>query len=168
MTSLIQLQDTDFDWFLDGSAPSRAGLMRPPGGIDEPFVLNLLRRMTRRLTESECRGAWMVVAANEVVGLCSYKAPPSNGRTEIGYGIAASRRNLGHATRAVKSIIEVARRDPALDVLVAETATANPSSERVLEKNGFAKVGWRHDPGEGPMNGWEFVLRSSPRPVRGS
>lgn len=100
----------------------------------------------------------MVVADNEVVGLCSYKAPPSNGQAEIGYGITASRRNLGHATGAVKSIIEAARKDPAVQVLLAETAVVNRPSERVLEKNGFSKIGGRDDPDEGPMIMWKFVL----------
>ncbi|WP_407648398.1 GNAT family N-acetyltransferase [Aliidongia dinghuensis] len=114
--------------------------------------------MTRRLAEAGCRGAWMVVADTEVVGLCSYKAPPSEGQAEIGYGIAASRRNLGYATFAVQAIIEAARKEGALEALVAETAAANPSSERVLEKNGFCRVGQRDGPDDGPTNMWRLVL----------
>jgi len=158
MTRLIELQDADFDWLLDESAPARAGLTRPPGGVDEPLILDVVRRMTRRLAEAGCRGAWMIVADGEVVGLCSYKAPPAEGQAEIGYGTAASRRNRGHATRAVKAIIEAARRDPALKTLIAETAAANPSSERVLEKNGFSKVGQRQDDDDGPIRLWRLVL----------
>ena len=158
MTRLIELQDADFDWLLNESAPVRAGLTRPPGGVDEPVVLNVVRRMTRSLTEAGCRGAWMVVADGEVVGLCSYKAPPSAGLAEIGYGTAASRRNRGHATLAVKAIIETARMEPTLKALIAETAVANPSSGRVLEKNGFSKLGRRHDADDGPIHLWRLSL----------
>ena len=158
MTRLIELQDADFDWLLDASAPTRAGLIRPPDGVDEPSVLNVIRRMTMRLTEAGCHGAWLVVADGEVVGLCSYKTPPSDGQAEIGYGIAASRRNLGHGTLAVRAIIDIARRDPALKALVAETEIANPASEHVLEKNGFCRVGQRDDPDDGLVTMWKLVL----------
>lgn len=158
MVELIELQDADFEWLTDERLPTRAGLIRPPGGLDDIAVLMVIRRMTRRLAEAGCRAAWMVVADKEVVGLCSYKAPPSAGQAEIGYGIAASRRTLGYATKAVGTIIKIARRDPGLRALVAETAVGNPASARVLEKNGFVEVGRRNDPEDGLMRLWELLV----------
>lgn len=78
----------------------------------------------------------MMVCDGEIVGLCIYRRPPKNGRVEIGYGIAASRRGLGHARRAVAALIEAAARDH-VSILTAETSVSNPASARVLEQNGF-------------------------------
>ena len=158
MTRLIELEDADFDWLGDEHAPARAGLRRPPGGVDHPSVLAVIRRMNQRLVASGCRRAWMIVDDNEVVGLCSFKAPPSAGAAEIGYGIASSRRTRGHATSAVAAIVDLARADPSVQTLVAETALSNPASERVLEKNGFSRNGRRRDSDDGLMSLWTLVL----------
>ena len=158
MTKLIELEDADFNWLLDENASPRGELRRPPGGVDQPPVMGVIRRMNQRLAAAGCNCAWMIIEDGEVVGLCSFKTPPSEGKAEIGYGIAPSRRKRGYATSAVGAIIEVARTDPAVTALVAETAVSNPASERVLEKNGFSKVGRRHDTDDGPMSLWQLVL----------
>jgi len=88
---LVPLRDADFDWFLHSSLPSRNGLRRPPGGVEEPPVLGIVRTMSRRLWQAGCDGAWMVVAIDEVVGLCRYKPPPAGGQVEIGGGTTALR-----------------------------------------------------------------------------
>lgn len=158
MTRLIELEDADFNWLADEHAPTRKGLRRPPGGVDHPAVLGVIRRMNQRLIASGCHHAWMIVDDDEVVGLCSFKAPPSEGTAEIGYGIASSRRTRGHATSAVGAIVDLARADRAVKTLVAQTAINNPASERVLEKNGFIRVGRRRDTDDGLMGLWTLVL----------
>ena len=158
MTRLIELEDADFDWLVDERAPAREGLRRPPGGVDRPPTLATIRRMNQRLVASGCNCAWLIVDNDEVVGLCSFKAPPSAGTAEIGYGIAASRRRRGHATAAVGAIVDLARADRTMKALVAETAISNPDSARVLENNGFSRVGRRRDTDDGPVNLWRLVL----------
>lgn len=114
--------------------------------------------MFRRLDEAGCRAHWMILAGREVVGLCSYKQVPKNGIAEIGYGIAPSKRGLGHATRAVAEILRAAELDPDVRVVTAETSIGNVASARVLEKNGFEQTGSRFDAEDGQLIVWQRTL----------
>jgi RimJ/RimL family protein N-acetyltransferase len=151
---LIPSADEHFAWML-GERDAPAGLTLPPGGVDSPRILRWLRRGLPSLGPG--RG-WIVVVDGEVVGLGGYKGPPKDGIAEIGYGVAAERRRLGYATRAVALIVEAARRDPQTQALVAETALANLPSQRVLETNGFERSGRSHDDEEGEMIVWRLEL----------
>ena len=151
---MVEVEDLDFEWMLGTEARSRRGLTLPPGGVDDPSILQHVRAIVRGLHEANCRGCWMVVSGGEVVGLCSYKRPPENGQVEIGYGMAASRWGLGHATRAVALMVKVAEADPDVHVIGAETVVHNTASARVLEKNGFEKIGTRMDAEDGETLIW--------------
>ena len=141
--------------------PSRGALVLPPGGVDERATLEHIRRLTKRLNESGHRTSWMAVVEDEVVGMIGHKSPPrEDGTVEIGYGIAASRRNRGYATDAVAAVLTAARRNAALRAVTAETAEENLASQRVLIKNGFARSGRRVDAGDGPLFLWRFDLRA--------
>jgi RimJ/RimL family protein N-acetyltransferase len=56
----------------------------------------------------------------------------------------------------VALLVQRARDDPELRVLIAETALANVASQRVLEVNGFARVGRSVDGEEGEMIVWRL------------
>jgi RimJ/RimL family protein N-acetyltransferase len=114
-------------------------------GVDDPIVLRIVRAMTR---------TWMIVCNGEVVGLCSYKNPPAEGRVEIGYGIEPRHRGAGLATGAVAGIAEIASADPTISALTAETAIDNIASQRVLEKNGFVRTGERITAEDGAVAQW--------------
>lgn len=104
-------------------------------------------------------GVWMMTADGEVVGLCGYKRPAdADGAVEIGYGVAASRRRCGHATRAVALMLDQARADPLVLSVVAETALDNIPSQRALEANGFMRVGERTDAEDGELILWRYVV----------
>jgi RimJ/RimL family protein N-acetyltransferase len=157
VTSLVEAADADFEWLLE-DAPAPPGLRLPPGGLDDPAILRLVRRTFGRLEEAGCRGRWMIVSGAEVVGLVSYKQPPKDGLAEIGYGIAVSRRGLGHATRAVAAVLREAERDPGVQVITAETSRDNAASVRVLEKNGFRRTGSRMDDRDGALICWRKAV----------
>ena len=159
-TTLVEITDAHFRWMLGKQeAPSR-GLALPPGGVDGTETLQIVRRMTRRLHEAGSRGSWMMVCGSEVVGLCSYKQTPNtNGEVEIGYGVAQSCRNRGHATNAVAAMLDYARSDPAVCAVTASTAVANTASQRALERNGFAQTGTGNDPDDGDLIFWRHELR---------
>jgi RimJ/RimL family protein N-acetyltransferase len=153
---------------LGATGPSRAGLTLPPGGVDTPYVIQSVRSMAANLRAYHDRGSWMVVAAteagaDEVVGLCSYKAPDFHRVVEIGYSIAESRRRLGHATRAVAALLAEAAADPMVGTVIAETDMANVASQRVLAKNGFGPSSARIDAGGREMILWS---RSGPETLR--
>ncbi len=158
-TKLQYISDAHFLWMLgEGGAPA-PDLALAPGGVDTPEILRIVRRMTQRLHQDGSRGSWMMVGGSEVVGLCSYKqAPAADGTVEIGYGVAPSRRNLGHATRAVAAMLDHARGDPAVRAVTAATAVGNVASQRALEHNGFVRAGASHDPDDGEMILWKIVF----------
>ena len=156
---IVEVADADFAAMLRGAATLDGGLALPPGGVDEPAVLEHVRVMAARLRAQDYPAHWMVVAGGEVVGLCGIKHPPSSaGEVEIGYGIAASRRRRGHATAAVAALLDTARGDPRVRAVLATTAVANTASQRVLAKNGFERIGRSHDPGDGELIVWRVAL----------
>jgi len=105
---------------LRGESTIRDGVAAPPGGVDDAAIVAHVRAIAARLWDCGYPGGhWMIVADGEAVGLIGFKAPPSaNGDVDIGYGIAASRRRRGHATRAVGLVVDAARRDPAIRAVV--------------------------------------------------
>lgn len=154
--TILELTDGDFAAMLRGDETVRPGLKQPPGGVDTPDVLAHIRQIAESLHRDGYPGGhWMMVANGEVVGLCGFKGPPScDGEVEIGYGVAVSRRRLGHATAAIATVVEAARRDPAVRAVVAMTGVDNIASQRVLERNGFERVGTRADPDDGEVFVW--------------
>jgi RimJ/RimL family protein N-acetyltransferase len=152
--TLVPAGEADFLWML-GEGPSDKDLRAPPGGVDDPVVIGIVRRMAAAMPPDFGAGCWLMVVGDEVVGLLSYKrAPDTLGRVEIGYGVAESRRGLGYASAAVAALIELAVDDPRLSALIAETAVDNIASQRVLERGGFERTGERDDPEDGPLILW--------------
>lgn len=152
---LIPATDAHFAWML-GEAAAPDGLRLPPGHVDEPWVLKWLRRTLPKLGGY---GSWLMVADGEVVGMCSYKWPPTEaGDVEIGYGVAPERRRSGYARQAAALLLEAARQDPRVRAVTAETALANLPSQRVLEANGFVQTGRGMDDEEGETIVWWLDL----------
>ncbi|MDB5360890.1 MAG: GCN5-related N-acetyltransferase [Rhodospirillales bacterium] len=93
-----------------------------------------------------------LLEAGEVAGLRGYKQCPSaDGTVEIGHDVVTARRGQRPATRAVAAMVAQAGADRRISRLGAETTADNLASRRVLEKNGFLRVGTRTDPEEGPL-----------------
>jgi len=101
----------------------------------------------------------MMIAGGEVVGLCGFKALPTlDGEIELGYGVAASRQRLGHATAAVAAVVAATQGNPAVRAIIALTAMTNIASQKVLERNGFQLVGKRIDAEDGEVLLWRKQL----------
>ena len=157
--TLVAALDSHFAWMLGETTAPAFALRLPPEGVDAPEILHLLRAMNTRLRAAGCRGSWLIVADDEVVGLCGYKRPPSpEGSVEIGYGIARGRRGLGYASRAVDVMLEQARLDASISTITAATAAANIVSQHVLERNGFVRTGTSYDPDDGELIWWRRDL----------
>ncbi len=160
--TLVAATEADFAWMIRGDGLSERGFALPPGGVDEVPHLEMLRGVARRL-RSDGIPLWMIIAGDEVVGLCSYKdAPTADGCVEIGYGIAPARRRRGHATGAVSALLGAARTDPDVRTVLAETVVDNVASQRVLIKNGFRRIGTRTDPVDGELVLWRINLAAEP------
>jgi len=154
--ALMTAREPEFAWLLGGEAVG--GLSLPPGGVEDGAIVEMLRGVARRVHAVHQAGAWLIVAGDEVVGLCGFKAPTDGeGAIEIGYGIAESRRRRGFATAALAAMLIEIARDSKVRMVTAETAVASVGSQRVLEANGFVRTGTRLDPEDGEVIGWRLA-----------
>lgn len=154
---LVVATDAHFVALAAGEAPD--GLCLPVGGIDDRKIIEMLGALAGTVRRQIDPAAWLIVNEGEVVGLCSITKPfVSPGVIEIGYGIAPERRGRGFATRAVGKVLELARADGRIKIVAAETAIANPQSQRVLEKNGFTRMGGRIDLDDDAVFCWQVVV----------
>lgn len=103
--------------------------------IPIPYTLESAHTFLRSCTRND---NFAVLAGNELVGGCGFKAEPHG--IEIGYWIGRPYWGRGYATAAAELLIEEARRR-GIERLYAEVFVENPASMRVLEKAGFARDG---------------------------
>ena len=157
-TVLREATDAHFAWML-GETPSIDDLTLPPGGVGDNATLVLLQASARKFGACGRCLSWLIVSGNEVVGLCGFKEIPHEGIAEIGYGIAFARRNLGHASRAVREFMAEISDDPTIHTLVAETPVTNIASQLVLARNGFKLAGERADAEDGELLLWRRPIR---------
>jgi ribosomal-protein-alanine N-acetyltransferase len=81
-------------------------------------------------------------ADNKMVGdLCIIGEPNEDGAIEIGYGTYDEFQNQGFMTEMVCGIIEWAAAQSIVKSILASTDKTNAASFKVLEKNGFIKIG---------------------------
>jgi ribosomal-protein-alanine N-acetyltransferase len=79
---------------------------------------------------------------------------------ELGYRIAQDQCNRGWASRSVSNLLEVAR-ELKIENVYAYVYTRNLASARVLEKQGFANLGWHAAKSAGERDYHEFVFRNN-------
>ena len=81
---------------------------------------------------------------NRIVGGCGFKTVPTDGRVEVGYGVAPIAQGKGAATQAISLLVRKAFDAGATEIL-AEISPTNYPSTRVVQKLGFKPVGARVD-----------------------
>ncbi len=99
-----------------------------------------LRRTRDALAENDTPwGPRLFLAGEppELVGWGGFKGPPQDGVVELGYEIAASRRERGLATAAARAMVAEAFADDRVMTIIAHTLPEPNASTRVLEKVGF-------------------------------
>lgn len=149
---IIETNAADYAALLAHLGPRGLALADTP--IAPPEILQMLAEVAARVAAGFSPASWLIVEADVVVGLCSITRPPQNGSIDIGYGIAPGEQCRGNATRAIGAIVEWAQGAPHVASITAETAIANIASQRVLERNGFVRVGERVDAEDGRLICW--------------
>ena len=109
------------------------------------------------LQSKDHAGTRLFVAGDppELVGWGGFKGPPRDGVVEIGYEIAATRRERGLATAAVEAMVAEAFADERVEAVIAHTLPERNASNRVLEKAGFRFDGDALESGTGV---WRYRL----------
>lgn len=152
---IVEAEAHDFKALI-AQIPPR-GLRLAQSEVAPLATLRMLKALAQRVRRAFKPAAWLIVEDGEVVGLCSVIHPPSSeGVVEIGYGVAPCRQGRGVARRAVFDMVEWATSDPRVQALAANTSTANIKSQRVLEANGFDKIGARVDKEDGLLICWRI------------
>ena len=157
MIRLHPMTDRDFGWLL-GEDSRSDGLRLCVGGIAPDPVTAMLRGVAASIAETTDEPvAWMIVEDDEVVGMTSFTRQRADGGYDIGYGVAPAHEGRGIMTRALAELVRIAPLH-GHHGLTAETSVDNPASQRVLEKNGFAATGTRHDPEDGALITWAITF----------
>ena len=76
-----------------------------------------------------------------LIGGGGFMGPPAGGMVQMGYSVIEQHNRKGYATEMVGALLSWAFAHAECTVVSAETEWANPYSVRVLEKNGFTRVG---------------------------
>ncbi len=151
---IVSATSADFLELLEGRAPAPWRLVAD-SELAPAEVLRMLADLADSIRPDFDPAAWMIIEDGEVVGLLSLVRPYAEREICIGYGVAPSRRNRGATREAVASVLEWARGDERVERVIAETGLDNVPSQRVLERNGFAKIGSRVDAEDGDLLIWQ-------------
>ena len=151
--SMISARLNGEDFTLDCDLPD--GRARVHFGPEWPGeVLPLFPMLLRSLgDEDQVEYSYTIIdrATGEAVGQMGAKGDvDSEGQIEIGYGMNKSLGVEVFATEAVGALREHLLNSGGITQVTAETAVGNVASQRVLEKNGFVRVGtsWTEDDGD--------------------
>lgn len=102
-----------------------------------------LMAQTAELRAAGLLERFLMVVANEVVGMISVSNIVRGAfqSANVGYFVAERHNGRGYATRAVAGAVEWAFGEVGLHRLEAGTLIDNVASQRVLERNGFTRIG---------------------------
>lgn len=103
--------------------------------------------------------SWLPIIRSEyrLVGSCGFKGRPNDaGEVELGYEVAASRRQLGLGTEIALALRDFAFGHPEVHKVMAHTLAEDNPSTRILRHCGMTKVGEMVDPEDGPIWRWEI------------
>jgi RimJ/RimL family protein N-acetyltransferase len=154
---IIETTDADFNALIEGGIV--AGYPVAVGGIESVEVLSMLRNLANNVRAHFSPAAWLIAEDSIIVGLCSLLAPPDGtGSVPIGYGIAPAYQGQGLGAKAIYDLAAWARRNNMINTLTAETATSNIASQKILESNGFIRVGTRNDAEDGNLFCWHLQV----------
>jgi len=90
-----------------------------------------------------------------IIGMASFKGPPTEGMVEIAYGLAPLQWGKGLATEAAQALIRFAIADERVRLVRAHTLPEPNASTKVLTKCGLAFIGEVIDPEDGLVWRWE-------------
>lgn len=80
---------------------------------------------------------YLVVRQNQVVGSCSFKGQPKDGKVEIAYWTFKKFEGQGIASFACKELISISQNADPKVTIIAKTAPERNASTKILENNGF-------------------------------
>ena len=152
--AVVSKDDIHALWVIDND-PEGARFLRFPGEI---YLQNDMEKLLERLSsEKERLRLYTILVAPELevagsIGL--YDIDWRRRSAYIGYGIAKKFWNRGIMSESVRLMVSYSFVTMNLRKLVSSVMAPNIASMRVLEKNGFSRVGTFRENGYVPGVGW--------------
>lgn len=122
----------------------KAGLLPPASPLEKETAEAILSDMLPNLSDPSKNPIfytlWIIIEKTTkalIGGICFHGEPSRNGEAEIGYGIDPGYQNHGYMSETISALVQWCAKNPEIKILIAETASVNKASLRVLEKNNF-------------------------------
>jgi RimJ/RimL family protein N-acetyltransferase len=109
--------------------------------IPHPYRVEDAEAFIAAATGKEPQASFAITLACTLIGVCGID--PREDGPEIGYWLGVDYWGQGHATEAVRALIDHAFGELGYEALQAGARVSNPASRRVLEKCGFQWTGVR-------------------------
>jgi len=141
---------------IDAGVSEVGGFRLEDGALPPSFIINTaIADLESGLAPLWC-SFFLFVNEKEghAVGSGGFRGVPTNGRVEIGYGVAPTQRGKGAATAATLVMVSQAFAHAGVAEVFAETSVDNVPSRRVVEKAGFQHVGRRESQSDGLVDQW--------------
>jgi [ribosomal protein S5]-alanine N-acetyltransferase len=100
---------------------------------------------------------YLACVDKQLVGACAFKAPPAEGKVEIGYFTFPDFEGQGVATMMVQQLLTVVLADKSTLTVLAQTESEENASNAVLKKFGFEFAGIVNDPEDGERWLWQLT-----------
>lgn len=99
--------------------------------------------------------SYFALINDDIVGVCSFKGSPRNGRVELAYFTFPAYESKGIGTLMCAELCEIALKEDPNVILTARTLPHFNASTSILKKNGFICSGTVVDPEDGEV--WEWI-----------
>jgi [ribosomal protein S5]-alanine N-acetyltransferase len=118
-----------------------------PADWPQADLLDVLPLQLQKEGRAADFGIWVIIerATQTVVGDVGFKGLPADGAVEIGYSVVPGRRRRGYASEAAAALVDWARGQEDVEVILAACDRGNVASIRTLERLGFARTGMDGD-----------------------
>lgn len=131
--------------------------MTPLMGPDAREVLKAYKAMYEAVAYESPWIGYLVETGGDLVGTCSFKGPPAEGRVEIAYYTFEKFEHRGIGTWMVRQLVAMARdADPNVTIF-AQTEPMESPSTLILRKVGFQRVAILEHPEGGKIWEWHYV-----------
>jgi len=131
-------------------------------GFDDPKFLEVYHHQIKYYNEIGFHLPWIGYIAyseGKVIGTCSFKGAPKNGKVEIAYFTFPEQEGKGFGNLMCACLVEIAKASDPHVVVSARTLPHHNASTSILKKNGFTLRDAVKDSEDGEV--WEWILDSS-------
>jgi ribosomal-protein-alanine N-acetyltransferase len=144
--SLLGLSKPELEDLAASRVPRELAPRVEPGALPPAFVAARSLQLAAESQPEPWSTTFLVVRESDgrIIGGCGFKTAPSDGRVEVGYGVAPHAQGRGAASAALQMLLHKAFVAGATEVL-AEVSPENHASTRVVRKAGFKEIGSRVD-----------------------